>query len=218
MSPVSDSDETLRAFSAEHVVKLTGLSKSQLRYWDQTGFFQPEYASENRRSPFSRVYSFQNVAGLRTLGILRRAHKIPLQQLRKVADELSKYRNAPWSQIKLYVFGRQVTFSEPETGRQREVVSGQYVLVKLESIIHDLKVEASKLKERSPEQVGMVVRNRFIAHNAWVIAGTRIPTRAIQRFHEAGYSAKAIVREYPMLKEADVAAALGHEEKIARRA
>lgn len=72
---MSDTDEAVRAFSAEHVVKLTGLSQSQLRYWDRTGFFQPEYASENRRSPFSRVYSFQNVAGLRTLGILRRQYK-----------------------------------------------------------------------------------------------------------------------------------------------
>lgn len=138
--------------------------------------------------------------------------------MRKVAAELSKYRNAPWSQIKLYVYRRRVAFNEPETGQMREVVSGQYVLLKLESIIHDLKAEASKLKQRSADQVGAIERNRFIAHNAWVIAGTRIPTKAIQRFHDAGYSAKQIIREYPLLKEADVIAALGHEEKIAKRA
>src|ERR1039458_5222204 len=79
----------LRAFSANHVVRLTGLSHTQLRYWDDTGFFRPRYALENRRSPFSRVYSFQDVVGLRTLNHLRKVHKISLQHVRKVARQLS---------------------------------------------------------------------------------------------------------------------------------
>ncbi len=208
----------IRAFSANHVVRLTGLSHTQLRYWDNTGFFRPRYAFENRRSPFSRVYSFQDVVGLRTLSHLRKLHKIPLQQLRKVARQLSEYRDRPWSELILYVLGKEVYFREPETERIRGVLSGQYTLVRLESIIHDLTDEAQKLKQRSREQIGRIERHRFVVHNAWVIAGTRIPTGAIWRFHQAGYSADKIIREYPPLTREDIRAALQHEEKLAAQA
>jgi uncharacterized protein (DUF433 family) len=205
----------IRAFNANHVVRLTGLSHTQLRYWDSTGFFRPRYAFESRRSPFSRVYSFQDVVGLRTLSHLRKVHKIPLQQLRKVARQLSEYRDRPWSELILYVLGTEVYFREPETERIRAVLSSQYTLVHLESIIHDLTDEAEKLKHRSREQIGQIERHRFVAHNAWVIAGTRIPTGAIWRFHQAGYSPDKIIREYPPLTRADIRAALQHEEKLA---
>jgi uncharacterized protein (DUF433 family) len=208
----------IRAFSANHVVRLTGLSHSQLRYWDDTGFFSPRYAFENRRSPFSRVYSFQDVVGLRTLSLLRKVHKIPLQQLRKVARKLSQYRERPWSELVLYVLTREVYFREPETERVRGVLDGQYSLVHLESIIQDLTSEANKLKQRSRDQIGHVERHRFVVHNAWVVAGTRIPTKAIWRFHQAGYSPDKIIREYPPLTREDIRAALQHEEKLAAQA
>ncbi len=211
-------EEVIRAFSANHVVRLTGLSHAQLRYWDETEFFRPRYASENRRSPFSRVYSFQDVVGLRTLGLLRRHYGIPLQQLRKVARTLSEYRAEPWSEIILYVFGREVFFREPETEQLRGVLSGQYTYIRLRSIIHDLTTEAKKLKQRLQEQFGRIERHRYIAHNAWVIAGTRIPTRIIWRFHKAGYSADKIIREYPMLNHRDIEAALEREKREEKRA
>jgi DNA-binding transcriptional MerR regulator len=98
----------IRAFSAFHVCRLTGLSLRQLSYWDDTEFFSPYYASENRRSPFSRVYSFEDVVGLRVIAILRNDHKIPLQKLRKIAEQLSQYHPRPWSGLVLYVCGKKV--------------------------------------------------------------------------------------------------------------
>jgi uncharacterized protein (DUF433 family) len=61
--------------------------------------------------------------------------------------------------------------------------------------------------------VGQIVRNRHVVHNAWSVAGTRIPTEAIWNFHQAGYSAKTIIREYPRLKAKDVVAAIKFEAK-----
>jgi DNA-binding transcriptional MerR regulator len=209
--------EIVRAFSGDHVVRLTGLTTTQLRYWDKTGFFRPEY-SEGARAPYGRVYSFQNVLGLRTLGILRKTYEIPLQQLRKVAQELSKHRNAPWSELALYVFERNVYFKEPTSGQVRSALSGQYALIELRTIAHDLANEAAKLKERSSDQIGRIERHRFIVHNAWAVAGTRIPTKTIKRFHDAGYSTEKIIREYPSLTEADIKAAVNHEVRQAKRA
>ena len=53
---MTEEANVIRAFSADHVVRLTGLIHVQLRYWDRTGFFRPEYGPDSPRSPFGRVY------------------------------------------------------------------------------------------------------------------------------------------------------------------
>jgi uncharacterized protein (DUF433 family) len=211
--------DIVRALSANHVVRLTGLSHRQLSYWDDTGFFSPQFAFESRRSPFSRVYSFRDVVGLRTIAILRKDHHISLQELRKVAKELSEYHERPWSELTLYVLGRKVYFQEPDSELVRAVLGRQYALTLLhvKSIIDDLTVKANKLKQRLQDQLGRVERHRYVVHNAWVVAGTRIPTRAIWRFHEAGYQHDQIMREYPALTACDIDAAISHEQKQVKK-
>lgn len=212
-------DNVIRAFSADHVVRLTGLTKRQLNEWDNTGFFKPQYAHENRRSPYSRLYSFRDVVGLRVVSVLRNKYKISLQHLKKVAKELSEKDYAFWGQETLYVVNREVSFHEPGTERVRSVVKGQYVVpIPLEPIIGEVREAAAKLRERTTDKIGKVERHRLIMHNTTVIAGTRIPTGAIKRFKDAGYSTDAILREYPSLTKADIEAALAYEEKDNRAA
>jgi uncharacterized protein (DUF433 family) len=208
-------NNVLRAFSAEHVMKLTGLSVGQLRNWDATGFFAPAFSFEGGRGrPYSRVYDFQDVVGLRVLSVLRHDYKIPMKHLREVAEELEKYSNAPWAELKLYVLGKEVHFHEPETEKPRGVISKQYAIVEVIHVVEGLRREAEKLTRRDPQDVGQVERHRYVAHNAWVVAGTRIPIRIIRRFSEAGYSPAQIVLEYPSLTEQDVIAVLEHSEKL----
>ncbi len=213
-----DPSRVIWAFSANHVVRLTGLSHRQLSYWDRTESFKPYYAEENRRSPYSRVYSFRDVVGLRTIAVLRKLYKIPLQKLRRTARDLSQYKGAPWSDLTLYVFGKEVYFREPDTEKIRGVASGQYISLRLQSIIQDVAGEAEKLKHRTSDQIGIIERNRYVVHRAWVVAGTRIPTKAISNFKQAGYSVDQILREYPILTKPDIEKALEHEEKLAKRA
>ena len=54
LSELTDGN-VVRAFGAEHVQRLTALSAGQLRYLGATGFFEPKWAYENRRSPHSRI-------------------------------------------------------------------------------------------------------------------------------------------------------------------
>jgi uncharacterized protein (DUF433 family) len=216
---MNDFGNVIFAFGADHVTRLTGLSKGQLRYWDNTRFFRPRYAFEYRRSPFSRVYSFKDVVGLRTLGILRKTHRIPLQNLRKVAQELGRHIADPWADTVLYVRGKEVLFKEPDTQKVRGALTGQYeASILLQRIAHDMVVESNKLKARTAMQVGRIERKRYIQHNAWVVAGTRIPIKAIWRFHDAGYSTEEIIREYPSLTEKDIRAAISHRRKLAKSA
>jgi uncharacterized protein (DUF433 family) len=203
----------LAAFTAEHVCRLTGLTARQLGYWDKTEFFSPTLLDDHRRRAFGRVYGFRDVVGLRTIAILRNTHRLPLQELRRVGEWLKERHDTPWSSLRFALAGRKVVFLDPTVGEAVEPQgAGQEVLsVTLQPIADDMRQAADRLKERTQEQIGKVTRNRYVVHNAWVVAGTRIPTQAIWNFHEAGFSPDQIIAEYPRLTLRDVTAAVEFE-------
>jgi uncharacterized protein (DUF433 family) len=203
---MADSTTAVLAFSAEHMERLTGLTPRQLAYWDKTGFFKPEYASENRRLPNSRVYSFQDAVGLRTISVLLNAHKVSLPHLKVVARKLATYADRPWSELRLRVWNRRVQFDEPETGATRDVILGQYVLLPIIDVVRELEQRIEKLKTRDQTSIGHFERHRYISHNKLVIAGTRVPVATVLEYIEDGYSTEAIIKEFPALTEADIQA------------
>jgi uncharacterized protein (DUF433 family) len=205
--------QELVAFTADHVARLTGLSKRQLGYWDKTEFFAPTLIDEFQRRAFGRIYSFRDVVGLRTIAILRNQHKIALQELRRVGAWLHREHETSWSSLRFGLIGRRVVFTDPVSGAIIEPRGqGQTILaIALEPIANDMRGAAAKLRERPADQVGQLTRNRYVVHNAWVVAGTRIPTEAIWNFHSAGYDAEAIIREYPRLTPHDIRAAIDFE-------
>lgn len=206
-----DITNVVAAFSEEHAQRITGLSKGRLRYWRKSGFFVPTFIEEDHHLPYSRFYSFKDLVALRTLELLRVQNNVPLQHLRKVADKLSHLKDELWTCTALFVANRKVALVNPETEQQEEVISGQYLLaIPLEKVISDTIDDMDRLRMRSANQIGQVRQSKFIVHNAWVVAGTRIPVGTVQRLHEDGYSVKAIIAEYPDLTPADVTAALAH--------
>jgi uncharacterized protein (DUF433 family) len=210
---MSDLDNVITAFSAEQIERLTGLSKARLLYWDRTGFFAPAYADENRRSPYSRIYSFRDVVGLRALYRLTEDFGVSLQHLRKVAEKLSHLSNDLWSSYVIYVLDKKVVLDESGAGRLREVLSDQYVNgLGLGEVITEMRQAVDQMLKRRDDQIGKITRSRFVNHNAAVIAGTRIPVSAIRDFADAGYTVEQIIKEYPDLTEQDVEAALKHRE------
>lgn len=212
VTTVPDATNLISAFSEDHVERLTGLSKTQLRYWDRTGFFVPSYADANRRAAFSRLYSFTDLLALRTLSVLRNQYGVPLQHLRRVSERLSHLEAGRWTATTLYVLNKKVIFHEAGTARPREIVSGQFVApFALSQVVAATRKDVDRLRERPQALVGHVQKSRFVNHNAAVVAGTRIPTAAVRRFAEAGYSVPQIIAEYPDLTEADVRAALDYE-------
>jgi DNA-binding transcriptional MerR regulator len=204
----------IQAFSEESVKRLTGLTSSQLRYWDKTGFFAPQYADPNRRVAFSRIYSFRDLVALRTLSVLRNQHNVPLQHLRKVANTLKHMGYDLWTKQTLYVLNKKVVFHEDNTDLPREVLTGQYVIgAVLKTIISDMTRDVERMRKRDPEKIGRIERSRSVNRNAWVVGGTRIPTAAIRRYKEAGYTDDQIIGEYPDLTPTDIRAAMLHERK-----
>lgn len=195
----------LSAFCVDHVAQITGLSKDRLARWDSLGFFPPEYiGDDDRRNPYARVYSFVDLVGLRTLKILADIHRVPLEELRKAADELKKRSDRPWSAIPLAVLKRKVVF-ELDTS-PRNVTDGQFALkhIPLQPIAQEIRERANKLRYRDDAQIGRTVKRKFIQHNTEVISGTRIPVDAVSSFILAGYNNDDILEEYPSLSPRDI--------------
>ena len=215
---MADIDNVVFAFSADNVIRLTGLSKTQLSYWDKLRFFPPQYASENRRSSYSRVYSFRDVVGLRTLSLLRNKYSVSFQKLRKFASQLAHYDSALWARSQIYVLGNDFYVGQPES-EMAESSEGQYApVIFLTNVIGEVERGMHELKQRDPQQIGKITKNRFVARNAATIGGTRIPVAAIKRFHSAGYSSEEIISEYPSLTEEDIEAAISFREPKKGRA
>lgn len=205
----------LLGFTADQVCQLTGLTMRQLRYWDNMGFFRPRLGDEQRRRPYSRVYAFRDVVGLRAIATLRNKHRIPLQELRRVGSWLAERDESPWASLRLYLADRRVFFDDPATGvRIATRPAGQASFpFFMEAVVREVEQAVHKLRKRPNDDIGGVVRHRYVAHNAPVLAGTRIPTSAIWRFHQAGYAIDAILEEYPRLSAKDVRAAIAQEEQ-----
>lgn len=208
------------AFTEEQVGRLTGITKNQLRRWDRTNFYHPEFADENRRTPFSRVYSFKDIVSLQILGALQNDLGISLQHLRKVKEKLAHLGDDKWSKVKLYVVKKEVVFHDESMGEFRGILSGQIVIspIVLESVKTKMEEAVSQLHSRDRSKVGLVERHRRIASNSWVVAGTRIPIDAVKSFSNAGYTTEQIIDEYPDLTQEDVRAAIAHDGEIGNAA
>lgn len=205
----------LLAFTLEHASRVTRIPESRIRYWDDTGIIRPSLAREKHGGAYSRIYSFNDLVGLRTIAELRDRFGVSLQSLRAVAERLQRHSNTPWTDLRFYVSGRHLFFRDPETELMLSALQpGQIALVEslnLVSVALDTQKRANRLTQRSRRQFGDIVQNRYVSGNRPVIAGTRIPTIAIWDFHEAGYTNEEILKEYPKLRSIDVEKAIEHE-------
>ena len=204
----------LLAFNVEQVHRLTGLSERQIRYWAKKEFYTPEYSNEDRRA-FGRVYSFQDLVYLRTIALLRNTHKVPIKQLRRVHEWLDNHPSETWASLKFHVVGRELIFEDRDLKLwlSARCPSQAAIPIHLDAVISNARVDASALRDRSPEEIGSISRHRLVSHNAPVLAGTRIRTSAIWKFHEAGYTDQQILDQYPRLEPADIEAALQYERQ-----
>lgn len=197
-------DNVLSAFSVDHAARVTGLSKARLTRWDKEGFFSPEYLDDDDRgNPYARVYSFTDLVGLRTLAILVDKHRISIKELRATYPELAKQVANPWADVQLSTCKGKVVWDLETQPRDRH---GQTVgrHIELPTVASEVAEKAQELRTRRQALLGTTERHRYVAHNAPVVAGTRIPVAAIHSFIDAGFTNEQILAEYPSLTKVDV--------------
>jgi uncharacterized protein (DUF433 family) len=198
----------ISAFSAEHVARITGLTHRQLAYWDRVGFFKPTYSHVAEGTKPVKVYTFQDIVGLRVIAVLLNDHKLSVQNLRKAAQELTQHSHTPWSSLTLGVCKGEVVIFDRAANTGVGLFTGQYLLLPIIDQIRHVRRAITDLSKRQESQIGLVERHRNIAHNARVFAGTRIPIKTVQQFLDAGYGAEAILKEYPSLEREDIEAVI----------
>lgn len=206
------SGNVIGAFSEENAERLTGVKKGQLRSWARSGLLRPSFAIAESRSPFSRIYSFHDLAALRVLHQLRNVNNVQPRELRAVAEALNHLGEAKWTQTTLYVAKGKVVFSEPGTGNLREVAGSQYVSgIVLGIVVDDLRAAILDLNKRGPDELGQTKRSKYVSRNALVFAGTRIPVKAVREYLDAGFSPDVILKEFPSLTVEDIEVAGAQE-------
>lgn len=202
----------ISAFTEEQAERLTGVSKRQLRTWSAQGFFVPgiDLGDAGIRR---RLYGFRDLVCLKVLNALRNEARVPLGELKRVKQRLAHLGEDVWAKTTLYVLGKKVVFDNEETGGKEEITTGQQVLaIPLRVVVGDIDRAIGAMRTRAEEQHGKVERKRNVAQNQTVLAGTRIPVRAIKDFHDAGFAPEQIREQYPSLTLADIEAAIAYDE------
>lgn len=205
------------AFSESQISRLTGLTIAQLRRWNKTGFIRPAFQSgEGGRSPFTYIYSFKDLLKLRVLNQLRNVHGVSLSELRKVENELADLGDDRWTSARLWVLNRKVVFTEPESSKQREITSKQFVAeIPLEVVTTDARKDIAHLNLRDADVVGKIEKKRHLHSSEPVFMGTRITVSAIKDYIDANYSDEQIISEFPELTPQDILAAKRYKVKDA---
>ncbi len=211
-------DLPLVAFTTELGADLTGLSVSQLRRWDRTGFFQPWRVNPNRRRAYSRIYSLPDVIALRAIAELREAGA-SFVEVKRHRNLLEPGEIGDWPAPSFHVVGTRLFASRDEALAVLHEKSGQDepVLINLDEVAARVEQRVRKLAERRPEEIGQITRNRWIMQGVPIIAGTRIPTETIAWFHDNGYALDGILKNFPRLTPEDVRAAIAFEKGPTQR-
>lgn len=196
-----------RAFTAERVLQLTGLSKRQLQYWEDTGLIRPSLSRPDARGRGRpRLYDFRDLVELRMAARLRQS--VSLQVIRRVRDHLRSLDYAtPLAELHFEVVDGDLVFVEAGTVRQgrrpEQVVIA--VTVPLPAIVEELQEQIARLDVR---RVGEVERRRGALGGKPLIAGTRIAVATVQRLVDEGLGADRICELYPDLTAEDISAAV----------
>jgi len=209
----ADSNVVIAAFTEDQVVRLTGISRRQLRYWATDKFFVPSIKMEEESLAEMRLYSFRDLLCLKIISSLRNESKVAFPELRKTKNRLSHLGDDMWAKTTLYVHGKRVVFDNPETGQREEASTGQGVLgIPLKMVTGQMEDAVRAMRQCNSESIGKIDKKRGLAQNQPVIAGTRIPVKNIQAFHKAGYSVADIQKQYPSLDAGDITAAVNYED------
>ncbi len=200
-----------KAFTLEQAAKLGQISTRQASYWAHEGILVPSILYDRKRRPIRYLYSFADVVGLRTIGMLRNKYHVSLQSIRKAANVLQGHANRPWSELRLWIRGKELFFQDPET---LNIVSAtpskqRTIEIEIQPIATTVEREAQKLWQRKPDDIGKTEQRRNVLHNQPVVKGTRVPVSSLVSLAKDGYDADEIVRAYPSLTRDDVQAILG---------
>ena len=134
-----------RGFNTQAVMRLTGLTHRKLVYLDRTGLVKPSIRPA-AGSGTRRVYSFEDLVGLRALAEMRQAG-LSLQAVRSVVSHLRRHQTKPLASLSLILEGNHV-FVRTDSPRTLEELTagGQFAMVlPVEGIVERLNQKVTEI-------------------------------------------------------------------------
>ena len=207
--------EEAAAFTSQQVLRLTGISKRQLDYWITRGLVKPEIDSGEGRGRV-RLFSFRDLLQLRVAAWLR--SYVSLQLIRRI---VSRWRvrgfEEPLAEVTFGVVAgtQEVAMQLPDgswEGSTRPDQLFMRITIPVQEFAESLQ-KATSEDRRERRRVGRIERRRGVLGSEPVLAGTRIPTKAIWSLHAGGFTTEQILASYPGLEAADIKVALDEERR-----
>ena len=212
--------QMIEAFSQDLVRRITGLSRRQLEYWDDTDVIKPSVAAwEGPAAP--RLYSFTDLIKLKVAARMRR--KLRPGQMRDLMRQLeARGFDEPFVNVSFGETsdGGQIVFLDPDLqplsahGREVGTIVETFGLP-LKSLRDDLELDIGRATSRVEGQIG---RTRGVHGGQLVVLGTRVPVAKIRALADAGWDENLILTGFPQLTSADVRAALAAPDVRSRTA
>jgi DNA-binding transcriptional MerR regulator len=146
--------EDTQHFSTGQVVRLTGVSFRQLDHWAWTGFLPPTggegpYTPGSSTQRQARLYTFQDLVRIRTVGELRR-QGVPLQVIRKALDRLQQFADDPLRKLKLVAIANDVYVCHSQEEVER-ATDGQlaFTILDVGAMLRRLQGQIAALRPRA---------------------------------------------------------------------
>lgn len=194
--------EQIVMLTRARVARLGRVSERRLDYWERTGLLSStvdERLSGNRRI---RLYDFTDAMTAMVLSALR--ERVSLQHIRQIVAHLRQL-DFRVTEVRFALAGNRVHFQLPDGTWGDFVDPGQLVLSEVLDL-EPLRALVLGVESRSEEERGQIEKRRGVRGSKPVIAGTRIPVRAVQAYLERGSSPAEIMEAYPALSPEDVEA------------
>lgn len=198
-------DESKFVATRDQAAAIAGLSSRKVDYWSSTGLVQPSV--DTRLTPHRpiRLFSFVELMSLMVAAELRE-RGISLQHIRSIVGHLRAHGfDQPLSQLGFATEGSKVYIQHADGTWDSAAKPGQGVLHQVIDL-EPLRRRIRQAGARDANTVGKVERRRGALGSKEVIAGTRVPVETVRRYLQAGRSVKDVVKAFPVLQSADVAA------------
>lgn len=198
-------------FSIDRASSLTGVSRSQLDNWSESGFFPATHDTREHGVPHARLYSFQDLVALRAIKRLQ-ASGVSTAKLKRFREKVRHLTESPWTGLRVGVVGKGLVYFDPQLERWLDMEPEDQLILELDlgDMAKELEAEVRQLQKRPEDTVGKVDRSRFILGNSPVLAGTRVLVSTIREFMDAKYTDQEILGLYPYLSPADLDAVRAH--------
>lgn len=141
-------------YNSKTAMKITGVSRAKLQYWDRCGIVKPHVSASGRGS--QRLYDFRGLVELKTANVLRK-EGLSLQRLRKVLSYLRKEFkdiNKPLAELTFLTDGNTVFVLDRDAEALLDVLRRQFVLsIPFGKIVEELRVQVKELSSERDQTV-----------------------------------------------------------------